>query len=27
LNAYKGNITFTTKSNVGTTFNIKFPKK
>ena len=27
LNAYSGNITFTTKSNVGTTFNIKFPKK
>ncbi len=27
LNAYNGDITFTSKSNIGTTFNVTFPKK
>ena len=27
ITAYNGSITFTSKSNVGTTFNITFPKK
>ena len=27
INAYNGDITFTSKSNIGTTFNITFPKK
>ena len=26
INAYSGSISFNTKSNVGTTFNITFPK-
>ena len=27
ITAYNGDITFTSKSNIGTTFNITFPKK